>query len=137
MTKIYQRQNPQLSRGPILKPLPPSKYSAQIQYATKIGTNALDRVAVENWTLGYANVVNDIVTQAYEKYPTDLAKFNDMVESGVLKATEKLPGSLSRKLRSGVETKALALQKKIKNNRNYDGSYDRSFSKMVTVRFLP
>lgn len=116
MTKIYQKQNPHLSRGPILQPLKPSTYSAEIQGATKIVTSALDKVAVENWTLGYANMVNDIVTQAYEAHPTDLAKFNDMVESGVLKATEKLPGSLSRKLRAGVETKALALQKKIKNN---------------------
>lgn len=116
MTKIYQKQNPQLSRGPILQPLPPSSYSAQIRAGTKMTTDALDRVAVENWTLGYSNMVNDIVTQAYETHPTDLAKFNDMVESGVLKATEKLPGSLSRKLRAGVETKALALQGKIKNN---------------------
>lgn len=116
MTKIYQKQNPQLSRGPILQPLPPSSYSAQIRAGTKMTTDSLDRVAVENWTLGYSNMVNDIVTQAYEAHPTDLAKFNDMVESGVLKATEKLPGSLSRKLRAGVETKALALQGKIKNN---------------------
>lgn len=116
MTKIYQKQNPNLSRGPILQPMKPSNYSAQIQAATKIGTTALDRVAVENWTLGYANVVNDIVTRAYETHPTNLAKFNDMVEAGVLKATEKLPGSLSRKLRAGVESKALALQGKIKNN---------------------
>jgi hypothetical protein len=116
MAKIYQKQNPNLSRGPILQPMKPSTYSAQIRAATNIGTTALDRVAVENWTLGYSNMVNDIVTQAYEAHPTDLAKFNDMVESGVLKATEKLPGSLSRKLRAGVETKALALQGKIKNN---------------------
>lgn len=116
MAKLYQKQNIGLSRGSILQPLQPTSYGSVVRGATKIATTALDKVVVENWTLGHANLVNDILTQAYEQNPNNLARFNEMVESGVLKATEKLPESLARKLRAGAESKASAFQTKIKNN---------------------
>ena len=113
MAKLYQKQNIQLSRGPIIQPEKQASIGAGI---AKFGAAALDQVAKNNFALGHANLVNSIITTAYEANPTDLKKFNDMVQSGIEKSTKNLPGEMSRKIRADAEKKALALNKQIQNN---------------------
>ena len=49
MAKLYQRQNPQLSRGPIIQPEKQASIGASI---AKFGAAALDQVAKNNFALG-------------------------------------------------------------------------------------
>lgn len=113
MAKLYQRQNPLLQRGQIVQPDRQPNIGAAI---VKFGADQLDRVAKENFALGHNNLVNDIITTAYEANPTDIKRFNEMVQSGIEKSTKNLPGDMSRKIRESAEKKAFALQNKIKNN---------------------
>lgn len=113
MAKLYQRQNIQLSRGPIIQPEKQASIGAAF---AKFGAAALDQVAKNNFALGHANLVNSIITTAYEANPTDLKRFNEMVQSGIEKSTKNLPGEMSRKIRLDAEKKALALNKQIQNN---------------------
>ncbi|MCQ2608543.1 MAG: hypothetical protein MJ197_07655 [Bacteroidales bacterium] len=113
MAKLYQRQNVQLQRGQIYQPDKKPSIGAAI---ANFGAAALDKIAKDNFALGHANLVNSIITTAYESNPTDLKRFNEMVESGILKSTKNLPGDMARKIRSDAETKALALNKQIKSN---------------------
>lgn len=113
MAKLYQKQNIQLSRGPITQPEKQASIGAAF---AKFGAAALDQVAKNNFALGHANLVNSIITTAYEANPTDLKRFNEMVQSGIEKSTKNLPGEMSRKIRLDAEKKALALNKQIQNN---------------------
>jgi len=113
VAKLYQRQNIQLSRGPIIQPEKQASIGAAF---AKFGAAALDEVAKNNFALGHANLVNSIITTAYEANPTDLKRFNEMVQSGIEKSTKNLPGEMSRKIRLDAEKKALALNKQIQNN---------------------
>lgn len=113
MAKLYQRQNIQLSRGPIIQPEKQASIGAAF---AKFGADALDQVAKNNFALGHANLVNAIITDAYNANPTDLKRFNEMVQSGIEKSTKNLPGEMSRKIRLDAEKKALALNKQIQNN---------------------
>lgn len=113
MAKLYQKQNIQLSRGPIIQPEKQASIGAAF---AKFGAAALDEVAKNNFALGHANLVNSIITTAYEANPTDLKRFNEMVQSGIEKSTKNLPGEMSRKIRLDAEKKALALNKQIQNN---------------------
>lgn len=113
MAKLYQRQNIQLSRGPIIQPEKQASIGAAI---AKFGADALDQVAKNNFALGHANLVNSIIVTAYEANPTDLKRFNEMVQSGIEKSTKNLPGEMSRKIRLDAEKKAFALNKQIQNN---------------------
>lgn len=113
MAKLYQRQNPLLQRGQIIQPEKQASIGAAF---AKFGAAALDEVAKNNFALGHANLVNSIITTAYEANPTDLKRFNEMVQSGIEKSTKNLPGEMSRKIRLDAEKKALALNKQIKNN---------------------
>lgn len=113
MAKLYQNQNIQLSRGQIIQP---EKQPSIAGAFLKFGADALDRVAKENFALGHANLVNEIITTAYETNPTDLKRFNEMVQSGIEKSTKNLPGDMSRKIRLDAEKKAWALNKQIQNN---------------------
>lgn len=113
MAKLYQKQNIQLSRGPIIQPEKQASIGAAF---AKFGADALDQVAKNNFALGHANLVNSIITTAYEANPTDLKRFNEMVQSGIEKSTKNLPGEMSRKIRLDAEKKALALNKQIQNN---------------------
>ena len=113
MAKLYQRQNPLLQRGQIIQPEKQPSIGAAF---AKFGADALDKVAKDNFALGHANLVNSIITTAYEANPTDLKRFNEMVQSGIEKSTKNLPGDMSRKIRLDAETKARALNKQIQNN---------------------
>jgi len=113
VAKLYQKQNIQLSRGPIIQPEKQASIGAAF---AKFGADALDQVAKNNFALGHANLVNSIITTAYEANPTDLKRFNEMVQSGIEKSTKNLPGEMSRKIRLDAEKKALALNKQIQNN---------------------
>ena len=113
MAKLYQRQNPLLQRGQIRQPEKQASIGAAF---AKFGADALDKVAKENFALGHANLVNSIITTAYEANPTNLKRFNEMVQSGIEKSTKNLPGDMSRKIRLDAEKKAWALNKQIKNN---------------------
>lgn len=113
MAKLYQRQNPLLQRGQIIQPEKKPSIGAAI---ARFGADALDKVAKDNFALGHANLVNSIITTAYEANPTDLKGFNEMVQSGIEKSTKNLPGDMSRKIRLDAETKAWALNKQIQNN---------------------
>ena len=113
MAKLYQRQNPLLQRGQIIQP---EKKPSIVAAVAKFGAAALDEVAKNNFALGHANLVNSIITTAYEANPTDLKRFNEMVQSGIEKSTKNLPGDMSRKIRMDAEKKALALNKQIQNN---------------------
>ena len=113
MAKLYQKQNIQLSRGPIIQPEKQASIGAAF---AKFGAAALDEVAKNNFALGHANLVNSIITTAYEANPTDLKRFNEMVQSGIEKSTKNLPGEMSRKIRLDAEKKARALNKQIQNN---------------------
>lgn len=113
MAKLYQRQNPLLQRGQIIQP---EKKPSIVAAVAKLGAAALDEVAKNNFALGHANLVNSIITTAYEANPTNLKRFNEMVQSGIEKSTKNLPGDMSRKIRMDAEKKALALNKQIQNN---------------------
>lgn len=114
MAKLYQKQNPQIQRGAIVQPKKQASIGAAV---ANFGATALDKVAKDNFALGHANLVNGIITQAYESNPTDIKAFNEMVQSGIAKSTKNLPGDFSRKIRMDAETKARALSEKIHNNR--------------------
>lgn len=113
MAKLYQKQNPQLQRSQIIQPEKQASIGAAV---ANFGAAALDKVAKDNFALGHANLVNGIITTAYESNPTDIKRFNEMVQDGIKKSTKNLPGDFARKIRMDAETKARALNKQIQNN---------------------
>lgn len=113
MAKLYQKQNPQLQRTQIIQPEKQVSIGAAV---ANFGAAALDKIAKDNFALGHANLVNGIITTAYESNPTDIKRFNEMVEAGIRKSTKNLPGDFARKIRLDAETKARALDKQIQNN---------------------
>lgn len=113
MAKLYQKQNPQIQRKEIIQP---QKQASIVEAVANFGAAALDKIAKDNFALGHANLVNSIITTAYESNPTDIKKFNEMVQTGINKSTKNLPGDFARKIRLDAETKARALNKQIQNN---------------------
>lgn len=113
MAKLYQKQNPQIQRQQIIQPEKQASIGAAV---ANFGAAALEKVAKDNFALGHANLVNSIITTAYESNPTDLKKFNEMVQAGIARSTKNLPGDFARKLRLDAETKARALDKQIQSN---------------------
>ena len=113
MAKLYQRQNPLLQRGQIIQPEKQPSIGAAV---AKFGADALDKIAKDNFALGHANLVNDIVNTAYTANPMNLKRFNEMVQSGIEKSTKNLPGDMARQIRLSAEKKANALTAQIENN---------------------
>lgn len=113
MAKLYQKQNPQIQHKEIIQP---QKQTSIVEAVANFGAAALDKIAKDNFALGHANLVNSIITTAYESNPTDIKKFNEMVQTGVNKSTKNLPGDFARKIRLDAETKARVLNKQIQNN---------------------
>lgn len=113
MAKLYQRQNIQLSRGPIIQPEKQPSIGAAV---AKFGADTLDKIAKDNFALGHANLTNDIVNTAYTANPMNLKRFNEMVQSGIEKSTKNLPGDMARQIRLSAEKKANAFTAKIESN---------------------
>lgn len=113
MAKLYQDQNIQLSRGPIIQPEKQPSIGAAV---AKFGANILDKIAKDNFALGHANLTNDIVNTAYTANPMNLKRFNEMVQSGIEKSTKNLPGDMARQIRLSAEKKANAFTAKIESN---------------------
>lgn len=113
MAKLYQKQGVQLPRKEIIQPEKQPSIAAAV---ANFGAQALDKIAKDNFVLGHANLVNDIITKAYEANPTDIKGFNEMVQAGIAKSTRNLPGDFARKIQLDTETKARALNAQIKNN---------------------
>lgn len=113
MAKLYQRQNPLLSRGQIIQPEKQPSISAAV---VKFGASALDEIAKDNFALGHANLTDNIIQTAYEQNPMDVQGFNDMVKAGIEKSTKNLPGDMARHIRLNATQKANALNAQIRNN---------------------
>lgn len=114
--KLYQERNPQIQGVGIIQP---QKSTIGTQIASGLSTyaNKIQRAAEDNFALGKAQVINDITTQAYEIAPDDVAKFNELVESGLQKSFKGLDEATQTKIRASINTKLDSIKHKIVQNK--------------------
>lgn len=114
--KLYQERNPQIQGVGIIQP---QKSTIGTQIASGLSTyaNKIQRAAEDNFALGKAQVINDITTQAYEIAPDDVAKFNELVESGLQKSFKGLDETTQTKIRASINTKLDSIKHKIVQNK--------------------
>lgn len=113
MAKLYQYQGGSIQGQQVIQP---DKDPNILGAVAKFGSDALNKIAKDQFILGHDNLVNDILETAYKENPTDPKGFYDMVQSGIEKSTRNLPGDMARQIRLSVDKKARALNADIQNN---------------------
>lgn len=113
MAKLYQKQNIPLQRGTIVQP--EKKQDIGVKILT-VGAAALDKISKDNFAMGHAGLVDNIINTAYDQNKTNPDGFNEMVKSGLEKSTKNLPGDMRREILLRADTKRRAGLADIKNN---------------------
>ena len=114
--KLYQERNPQIQGVGVIQPQR-STIGTQIASGLSTYANKIQKAAEDNFALGKAQVINDITTQAYEIAPDDVAKFNELVESGLQKSFKGLDEATQTKIRASINTKLDSIKHKIVQNK--------------------
>lgn len=113
MAKLYQKQNIPLQRGTIVQPEKRQDIGVKI---LTVGAAALDKISKDNFAMGHAGLVDNIINTAYDQNKTNPDGFNEMVKSGLEKSTKNLPGDMRREILLRADTKRRAGLADIKNN---------------------
>lgn len=114
--KLYQRQNQQIQGIGVIQPQQ-STTGTQIASGLNSYAGKLQRLANDNFSLGKAQVLNDITTQAYQISPDNIDRFNELVQDGLNKSLQEIDEENQKKIRESIDLKLESVRHKIVQNK--------------------
>lgn len=117
--KLYNRQGITLSSNTGI--VQPKKENTQNKMLGRVFSEIAretGRLSRENYALGRAQLINDVLTTAYEQAPDNPKQFNDLVQSGFEKGLEGLDENTKQKIYNAANDKVKNLQIRVGNNLN-------------------
>ena len=115
MVKIYQKKGNQLTGTQIRMPERPSNVLGNILGQVSAVTKKLSE---ENFKLGKAQLINSVLTEAYNQAPENPKLFNELVQTGFKKTLNGLDDSTKEKIYTAANDSVKQLQIKVGNNLN-------------------
>ena len=113
--KLYNRRGATLQGDRIRMP---AKRSRIWEKAFDIVARETNRIAKENYSLGKTQLINDVLTTAYEQAPDNIKQFNELVESGFEKGLQGLDTRTQNLIKESANNKVKSLQLKVGQNLN-------------------
>lgn len=116
VAKLYERRGVTLTNATgIVKAEKPNTIATHIFGAIARET---DRLSRENYSLGKAKLINDVLSTAYEQAPDNPKQFNELVQSGFDKGLQGLDDNTRKKILQSANDKVKSLQVRVGNNLN-------------------
>lgn len=115
MVRLYNRQGRNLQGIGVIQPDKPDK---TISNAFGTIAETTEKLAKENYELGRAQLVSDVLQTAYTSAPDNPQEFNKLIKSGFEKGLQGLDDRVKDKVLKSADSKVKAMQAKVGDNLN-------------------
>lgn len=112
-TKLYSRQGGNLQGIGIQQPLQPDMTKAKILGDMSVMAKEM---ADKNFALGKLELINSTIDNAYQIAPTDLNKFDELIQSNLQKSTADIPNKWREDVLLTAKPKVDAMRAKVIQN---------------------
>lgn len=116
--KLYQRRGALLQGKSIEMPTPEKKAQNLWGEIFDNVSKTTAKLSAENYALGKAKLINDVLNTAYEQAPDNPKQFNDLIKSGFEKGLVGFDDKLKNDIYAAANDKVKMLQVKVGNNLN-------------------
>lgn len=116
--KLYQRRGALLQGKSIEMPTPEKKANNLWGEIFDNVSKTTAKLSAENYALGKAKLINDVLNTAYEQAPDNPKQFNDLIKSGFEKGLVGFDDKLKNDIYAAANDKVKMLQVKVGNNLN-------------------
>lgn len=111
--KLYNRQGGNIQGIGVQQPLQPDMTKAKI--VGQVG-NTLETLATKNYELGKAELISSTIDNAYQIAPDNLAKFDELIQDNLTKATDNIPEKWREDVLLAAKPKVDARRKNVIDN---------------------
>lgn len=116
--KTYQRRGASLQGRNIVMPEPEKKVDNIWGQALDAVSKTTAKLSQENYALGRATLINDVLNTAYEQASDNPKQFNDLIKSGFEKGLNGFDEKTKQDVYAAANEKVKMLQVKVGNNLN-------------------